>query len=92
MQVGRRMRPYALSCAAAPTISFNETLASEGDEVELGDAVDMGVEDENGIAASALESVHTETVVAFPGNSVSTRTTLPMRPSANCTMRRSFII
>jgi hypothetical protein len=66
-------------------------LASEGDEVELGDEVETGVEDENGMAASAFGPVHTDTVVALPGNKVSTRTTLPTRPSASCTVRRSFI-
>jgi hypothetical protein len=73
-------------------MSLSETLASEGDELELGDAVETGVDEEKGMTASAFGPVHTETVVALPGNSVSTRMTLPMRPSASFTIRRSFII
>jgi len=67
-------------------MSVSATFATEGEDVELGD------EDEKGAATkSPLGPVHTETVVALPGNVVSTRTTLPMRPSVSRTMRLSFI-
>src|SRR5688572_28678352 len=88
---GASVTAYADCLAASPRISVSATFARAGEDDEDGD--DNGDDDEKGDAPeSALGPVQTETVVVLPGKVVSTRTTLPTRPSASSTRRRSFMI